>query len=983
MEQGIEGKMIELFGKEYLMSDQDILTNEFTSNNSTVPENENHTFCRINSVFSLKDELSNDLSSNVSEKIIKNEPNTNSKKTRVILHLKKKFFSVVDPENDIFKNTIINDMVLYLLNDNFLFNFDCLWNTAECELIKELVIKLIDTLNNTKNNILYLSSCFIMVFCKMANTIEPNELTRAFILFINALKKYVKYVDCELWKKWFLPNNFISWCFVLYTLFMNGNKELAIVFEKSVINDAKKYFKRAKCIKYEIKNNTKVKSGIFELTSSDDILDEMLSSVNTEMVSKNTADASPIEPITPQISVCSEFNVLNSFKTDMISHLLVTPKAGLNDHPAAVNTTKSSNIDENEFPVLNVKKMCAHQEEFDMPSKQQLTYNLDVSSFSVQKMLVENCCNVKATQPINQQPLTSNVIQNQFKTTINTNTSSTTATVKNDKINKQTKQHSTKVVCNKTNIPTSITNQIWTPESTQISISAQSQFMKTKRPTIEQCQFSNSNRTKQSKHCSENAVSNKISTPTINLPRYCTNLQTPTNAQNHLPIASNTWPSNGSMNELEKTQFSTNTVCNKTNAPSNLIKLLSTSLKNQNRTCVPSQSKNTADSFIIENNERSQLLNMITQNNQFATNQVCNNNEPPIYEQSRTSTSANTWFQTSAQNQLSNVSMHLQNNQFVQNKVCKNYRQPVNTQNLTSIPTNIRLPPNTQSQPLYDNMIMETNQFAKNQVCDNNRLPINEQNLTSISMDTRFQTCAQSRSSNDCMMMHSNYFKANQMSNQLNKHVPLIPNYMQSSISEQRLHSNDTNKNHFTDTNSAQFDVLNSSTQTNNQCQFPSAINMHPSSLGTLPSANYTRMNQYDTFTNNNPSIINNINMALQSNTMNTNSSNSEWSGSFYATSYSQPKTYYSHQNTHNSLIQGLCSNNLASITSSSGYLTPTSPHGGVIPNITPSKSATMNSLPFKKNGNYSSKNNMHNSYEPPNHYDQVIIVYFSYLLYS
>lgn len=1004
MEQGIEGKMIELFGKEYLTSDQDILTNESTNYNSTEFENENETFCRINSVFSLKDESSKKWNSNylydIPEKITNNESYTNLKKIRELLRLKKKILSVVDPDNDIFKNTILNDMVLYFLNDNFLFNYDCLWNTAECELIKELVIKLIDTLNNTKNNIVYLSSCFMNVFCKMANNIEPNELTRAFILFINALKKYVKYIDNELWKKWFLSNNFVSWCYVLHSLFKTGDNELAIILEKSVINEANEYFKKAKHSKYQIKNVSTVKSGIFELTSSDDVLDKILFSTNTETVSKNTTNVSPNEPISPQISVCSEFNVTNSFKTDMINRLLLTSKTGHNNHTAAVDATKSSNIDENECSGFSVKKMHVQQEKHDVRSEQQPIHNLDVSSHPVQDTLADNSCSINVatnTQPMNKEPTSFNIIQDLLKTTIIVNSPSQ-GTVKsqslNDKINKQTKQHSTKVMRNKTSAPNSITNPPLTYKNTQIIASEQNQLkvsVKTKHPTVNKCRPSKVNKNNQIKQNLKNVSCENTITPTtvINLPQNSKNTQISTKTQNHLPIAKNTWPptmeqnlsSNVNMNKQE-TQFSTNTMCNKTIAPSSLIKPLSTSLKKQNRTCAPSPWNNTAaNCYSLPNNEQCQASNINTniQNNQCVTNQGCNNNNGPSFnEQSRTSTFTNTWSRTCAQSCPSNVNTHWQNNQFVTNQVHNNSGPPINKQNPTLISTNNLHPSNAQSQPLYDNMIMETNEFEINPICNNKRSLINKKNLTLISTKNRHP---KSRPSNDNIIIPTNNFKTNQMSDNIrppiNEHLPSIPNDVQSSIRGQILHSNNMNKNYPTGTNSSLFNILNSSSQTNNQYQPPCAINaQRPSSMDILPSANITWTNQYDASINNNPSIVNNINLTLQSNTINAKLSNNDWSNSFYAASYNQSSTHYSHQNTYNPLNQRLCSNTTNYTTSSSGYLPPTPSHG-VIPNTNPSKSTSINSLPYQNIEKHSSAINMVNSYEPPDHNALVIIVYF------
>lgn len=264
------------------------------------------------------------------------------------------------------------------------FHSDCLkkynGESTEYKLIEELIIKLIEKLNDTKYNMVKLSSYLVCVFYKTAkkSSIPTNEIMNKYIMFIHIIKNIIYNYDMNMWTKLFLPDMFMDWLIVLASFYIKHvyNIQLLIKNDIPLIRNAIIYFNHILCNKYiainESNKKTKtVKKGIFEFTNSDDIIevDNLLNASkvkvinhqcrqlindnrepklkNTEVECIQTTNQNVVKEIhnsqlQPRISVRAEFNLSNLLKNLPNPFLVLIPTSN-ND----TNTTKVPDNDLN------------------------------------------------------------------------------------------------------------------------------------------------------------------------------------------------------------------------------------------------------------------------------------------------------------------------------------------------------------------------------------------------------------------------------------------------------------------------------------------------------------------------------------------------------------------------------------------------------------------------------------------------------------
>ncbi|XP_060876889.1 uncharacterized protein LOC132949807 isoform X2 [Metopolophium dirhodum] len=221
--------------------------------------------------------------SQINEMKIDTDINDLKKQSEILDHtnLVLKIRKIINTDDEVFKNSIIKDLATYFLNDDFLYKVDALWKTTESELVGELIIKLLNMFNDIEYNMAQFTGCLICIFREIArkSSILPCQLKLKLIVFLDAIKKYIKFHDNALWRTWFLPSMFFDWCFIVAFIFMNTKNEFKIDFNKSVIRNATSYYKMVKRCRYLFINQdlkptkSHKKSGIFELTRIDDLLE--------------------------------------------------------------------------------------------------------------------------------------------------------------------------------------------------------------------------------------------------------------------------------------------------------------------------------------------------------------------------------------------------------------------------------------------------------------------------------------------------------------------------------------------------------------------------------------------------------------------------------------------------------------------------------------------------------------------------------------
>ncbi|CAH1726277.1 unnamed protein product [Aphis gossypii] len=279
-----------------------------------------------------------------------NDINQQSEILKHFINIVLKIGRLIDPEDKIFKNSIIKDLATYFLNDDFLSKVDVLFNTTESDLVGELIVKLLNMFNDSQFNMASFSGCLISVFREIAlkSSIPPCRMKLKLIVFLDAIKKYIRVHDYGLYRSWFLPSMFFDWCFFVAYIFMNTNKDFIIdLNKKSIIKNATLYYNMVKQSRYVFINQgskskkTLKRSGIFELTRIDDLLE--IDDVHTKKSDNQ---------VTPNISV----NIL--FKE---------PKH---------NKLKMKNENENCIETINLTTM-AGDEEKECPTP--VNYNIYVN----------------------------------------------------------------------------------------------------------------------------------------------------------------------------------------------------------------------------------------------------------------------------------------------------------------------------------------------------------------------------------------------------------------------------------------------------------------------------------------------------------------------------------------------------------------------------------------------------------------------------
>lgn len=393
LEQIINNRFIELFGLDFLESDNIILkevsvpstlespnvTNEttkdgklfscllkmhssyilfnlsFTGNYVQLSENNlNVSFFKTS--LEIKD-LANSLKNSLNQEIIPLK-----KKIDKMLIIKK-IRDVVNVESAIYSNKIIKKLGKYFSYQDFLRNADSYWMSNESKRIQKCIVELIEMFDNMDCNIAYLTGCLVCVFRIVVDIcpILPHEIKSKFIIFINLIKKYIKHYNCRLWRTWIISNMFFDWCFVIDSIFIDKDNDL----EESQVLIANKYLKKVKHEKYKCFNNENkipktVQRGIFEFSNSDDDINY-------------GGDVQHKKPESPNVSnelpVSSNSVGLSNDETDMFNEAPKLKKQKLSeDCEETINKVKHYIRVCSEFSLSNSFKNNAHfpsEEVFD------------------------------------------------------------------------------------------------------------------------------------------------------------------------------------------------------------------------------------------------------------------------------------------------------------------------------------------------------------------------------------------------------------------------------------------------------------------------------------------------------------------------------------------------------------------------------------------------------------------------------------------
>ncbi|XP_026822895.1 uncharacterized protein LOC113560956 isoform X2 [Rhopalosiphum maidis] len=271
------------------------------------------------------------------ENVNTNDMNQQSEILNYDVNIVIKIGNLIDPEDKVFKNSIVKDLATYFLNDDFLHKVHALWKTTESDLVGELVVKLLTMFNDIEYNMALFSGCLISIFREIArkSSIPPCKIKLKLIMFLDAIKKYIKFHDYELWRNWFLPSMFFDWCFIVAYTFMNTDNDFMIdLNKKSIIINATTYYKMVKQCKYFFINQDSKpikslkKKGIFELTRIDDLLeiDDLHSVQSDNTVIPNTSiNISSTEPKhkKPKIDDCIE--TINHTVQESLEEVCPTP----------------------------------------------------------------------------------------------------------------------------------------------------------------------------------------------------------------------------------------------------------------------------------------------------------------------------------------------------------------------------------------------------------------------------------------------------------------------------------------------------------------------------------------------------------------------------------------------------------------------------------------------------------------------------------
>lgn len=284
---------------------------------------------------------------------------------RTVTEIEINISKVIDPNDDIYRNGIVQNLAEYFANDNFLFKFDVSWESTTSKLIGELIVKLFEQFNDIKRNMAYLSGCLISVFRQLIklSSYSPSKINSNFILFIDCIRKYAKHNDKKFWRSWLIPRLFLDWCLILACVFLKDLNIIANFKDKLIFPNAMLYFKKIKYCKYVFINKkiitSKSVSEILQLSESNSLLDakhllspeKMLSIYDINVATNESKTNKPklgyqyvemsneckkckieeVCPVSPRrtISICFEFSMSNSFKRFSFSPAVINTKSNL------------------------------------------------------------------------------------------------------------------------------------------------------------------------------------------------------------------------------------------------------------------------------------------------------------------------------------------------------------------------------------------------------------------------------------------------------------------------------------------------------------------------------------------------------------------------------------------------------------------------------------------------------------------------------
>lgn len=192
--------------------------------------------------------------------------------------LKNQFRTIVMDKNDaIFCQNEINDLASFLLLNDFQSNVTRFWRSIQWQLIGDIIKTLINKFNNSKYNMIYLSSCFVCVFRMMTeqSPVPADQIKSRLTRFVDVIRQFINHFDYALWKKWFFCyGRFVDWIFFVAGVFM-PDENFVGAHDKSIVNNAMTYFKMIKRHQYAFKENIRKnpmsgRSDMFELSVESD-----------------------------------------------------------------------------------------------------------------------------------------------------------------------------------------------------------------------------------------------------------------------------------------------------------------------------------------------------------------------------------------------------------------------------------------------------------------------------------------------------------------------------------------------------------------------------------------------------------------------------------------------------------------------------------------------------------------------------------------
>ncbi|VVC29093.1 Hypothetical protein CINCED_3A023287 [Cinara cedri] len=175
--------------------------------------------------------------------------------------------------NENFNQESINGFASDLLKNDFLFYIELFLETTQFRIIENRIKMLLMRFDDTKSNIVYLSSYLVSIFGKITERyfIPPNELKFKLNLFIDVILVYIKKIDDALRKKWFSYDAFMDWICFMANVIMPKDRYVS-VNEENVIENAYLYFSYVSNSRYTLFDNLTSKKIPLPDTNSDCIL---------------------------------------------------------------------------------------------------------------------------------------------------------------------------------------------------------------------------------------------------------------------------------------------------------------------------------------------------------------------------------------------------------------------------------------------------------------------------------------------------------------------------------------------------------------------------------------------------------------------------------------------------------------------------------------------------------------------------------------